>query len=64
MNAPTTELTIIDRAALALGSSNTEKQIKEFIEQSKSITVITNKDGREECHAAAMKVRSVNIGTR
>ena len=55
MNAPTTELTIIDRAALALGSSNTEKQIKEFIEQSKSITVITNKDGREECHAAAMK---------
>jgi myosin heavy subunit len=58
MNAPH-QLTVIERASVALGASECEKQIKALVEQSKGITVITNKDGREECHAAAMKAVKV-----
>ena len=49
------ELTVIDRAAIALNASAVEKQIHELLEKSKGITVITNAAGRDECHAAAMQ---------
>jgi len=55
MKADTKELTVIDRAAIALNASAVEKQIAELLEKSKGITVITNAAGRDECHAAAMQ---------
>jgi hypothetical protein len=51
----TTALSVIERAAVALGSSKAATELTALVEQSKSITAITNKDGRTECHAAAMR---------
>lgn len=51
---PTTELSLPERAQVALNSSDTEKRLVELSTEFKSITAITNKDGREECHSALM----------
>lgn len=51
---PTTELSLPERAQVALNSSDTEKRLVELSTEFKSITTITNKDGREECHSALM----------
>ncbi len=54
MTTENTALTVQARAALALESSTAETYLTELAVKSKAITAITNKDGRTECHAAAM----------
>lgn len=49
-----TELSLPERASVALNSSETEKRLTELSTEFKSITAITNKDGRAECHTALM----------
>lgn len=51
----TTALTVVQRAAVALGSTKAAAELVALVEASKSITAVTNKDGRTECHAAAMR---------
>lgn len=51
----TTALTVVQRAAVALGSDKAAAELAALVEESKSITAVTNKDGRTECHAAAMR---------
>lgn len=61
MTTETTALTVQQRAAVALGSSKAETELRELAAKSKSITVVTNKDGRQECHAAAMVAKEARI---
>lgn len=56
-----TELTVKDRAAVALGSSKAEAELIELASKSKAIVAITNKDGRTECHAAAMVAKEARV---
>ena len=55
---PTTDLSLPERAQIALKSSETEHKLVELSSAYKSITTITNKDGREECHSALMVIRN------
>ena len=48
------ELTVQQRAAVAMESSKAAAELKALAESSKCITEITNRAGREECHSAAM----------
>ena len=57
----TTTLTVQARAAVALGSSKAEAELIELAGKSKAIVIITNKDGRSECHAAAMTAKEARI---
>ena len=61
MTTENTALTVQQRAAVALGSSKAETELVELAAKSKSITAITNKDGRTECHAAAMTAKEARI---
>ena len=61
MTTETTALTVQDRAALALESSTAETYLTELAVKSKAITAITNKDGRTECHAAAMTAKEARV---
>jgi DNA repair exonuclease SbcCD ATPase subunit len=56
-----TELTVIQRAAVALGSSKATVELTELAAASKSITAVTNAAGRTECHTACMKARAARI---
>lgn len=51
---PSTELSLLERSQAALNSSDTERRLVELSTEFKSITAITNKDGRAECHSALM----------
>lgn len=55
----TKELTLLERAAVALGSSAYEVELREIVQTSKDIIIIKNADARDECHAALMRL--VNI---
>lgn len=57
----TTALTVQARAAVALGSSKAEAELIELAGKSKAIVTITNKDGRTECHTAAMTAKEARI---
>jgi len=64
--AKKTELTVVesspaDRAELALKSRETEKDLRELVARSVSITAPTNADGRQECHAAYMSLRNARV---
>lgn len=61
MTTENTALTVQARAAVALGSSKAEAELRELAEKSKSIIAVTNKDGRQECHAAAMVAKEARI---
>ena len=54
LDDPTTELTVVARAALALSSDKTRKDLKELVAKSANIKEVKNAAGREECHGAAM----------
>ena len=54
LEKPTTELTVTARAALALSSEQTRKDLKELVAKSANIKEVKNTAGREECHGAAM----------
>lgn len=56
------ELTVVERAAVALQSNVAGKELAALVEQSKSIVTVTNKDGRTECHAAAMRATAARTG--
>ena len=49
-----TQLTVQERAAVALMSSKAEAELRSLVDSSKGITAPTNKAGRDECHSAAM----------
>ena len=49
-----TQLTVQERAAVALMSSKAEAELLALVDASKGITAPTNKAGRDECHGAAM----------
>lgn len=59
--APATELTVIERADLALDAGATEKHLRELVAKSASITEIKDKTGREQCHRAAMELADARI---
>jgi hypothetical protein len=52
-----TELTVVERAAIALTSPQHEKELRELVAASASIIAIKNKDGREQCHSALMTLK-------
>ena len=49
-----TQLTVQERAAVALRSSKAEAELRSLVDSSKGIAAPTNKAGRDECHSAAM----------
>lgn len=51
---PEAALTVTARAALALSSEQTRKDLKELVAKSANIVEVKNTAGREECHSAAM----------
>jgi phage-related minor tail protein len=60
----TKALTVIERAALALGTAEHEKKLVELAAESKAIVEIKNGPGRDQCHGAAMKLRNTRTGIR
>lgn len=52
-----TALTVQDRAALALGSTKTEQDLKELAAKNVAIVAIVDKAGREQAHGAAMELK-------
>lgn len=54
LDEPTTALTVTARAALALSSEQTRKDLKELVAKSANIREVKNTAGRDECHGAAM----------
>lgn len=51
---PSTALTVGERAKVALKSDQTERDFRAMLDVSKTITAITNADGRAQCHARLM----------
>jgi hypothetical protein len=51
------ELSVVERAALALASPQHEQELRELVAASASIVAIKNKDGREQCHTALMTLK-------
>lgn len=56
-----TELTVVERAAVALGTSEREAQLVALVNESSTITAIKNNAGRNQCHSAAMKLRTTRV---
>lgn len=56
-NSPAT-LPPAERAALALLSTETEKNLRELVTASAAITAVTNGAGRTECHAQLMALKN------
>lgn len=60
---PQSQLPIVQRVALALGSDAVEKEFRELAAESASITAITNPASYEECHAARMRLVKARTST-
>lgn len=58
ISTESTELTVCERAALALESSKTEQHLKELAGKNTSIVVVIDKAGRAQAHGAAMELRT------
>lgn len=58
------ELTVIERAAVALGTAEHEKTLVELVQKSSSIVEIKNNAGREQCHRALMTIRDTRVNLR
>lgn len=58
IDEPTTALTLPQRAEVALGESANVAKLRELAAQSASILAVTNQDGREQAHRAAMVLRT------
>lgn len=56
-----TELTVVQRAVVALGQAGRETELKELASKSASITVITNKAGYDQAHAARMMLKNTRL---
>lgn len=57
----TTELTLPQRAAVALGSSKTEQDLQSLVNTAKSFVAITNAAGRADCHSRLMALKNARI---
>jgi hypothetical protein len=57
------ELTIIERAAIALGADEGEKELIALSKKYTDIVEIKNPAGRSQCHAAAMELADTRIVT-
>lgn len=57
----TTALTLPERAAVALGAAEHEKQLILLVAESQTITEIKNPDGRHQCHSAYMKLKNARV---
>lgn len=55
------ELTVVQRAAVALGASEHEKSLVDLVAQSATIVAIKNTAGREQCHRALMNIRDARV---
>ncbi|WP_229011605.1 coiled-coil domain-containing protein [Paraburkholderia gardini] len=55
------ELTVVERAAIALGADEGEKQLIALAQKYTDITDIKNPAGRTQCHAAAMELGNARI---
>jgi hypothetical protein len=55
------ELTLPERAAVALGTAKHEKELLDLVKKSETITVIKNVAGREQCHSALMTLRNARV---
>ncbi|MCE4544621.1 MULTISPECIES: hypothetical protein [unclassified Caballeronia] len=55
------ELTVIERAAVALGTAKHEQELLELVKKSESITFIKNAAGRDQCHGALMTLKSARV---
>ncbi|WP_256730658.1 hypothetical protein [Burkholderia pseudomallei] len=60
----TTELTVIERAAIALSMSERETELRALVTKSNDIVEIKNSAGRDQCHAAAMLLRAARMSIR
>lgn len=58
---PSTALTVVQRAALALGASEYEKELIALAVKHKDITAITNEAGRDDCHSAYMELKAERV---
>lgn len=61
MTTETKELTTIERAEQALGLATLRPQLEALVKKSANIQTITNKAGRDECHAALMVLKNQRI---
>jgi DNA repair exonuclease SbcCD ATPase subunit len=56
-----TELTVVERAALALGTAEHEKNLLALATKYADITKIVNPAGREQCHSAYMELKNTRV---
>lgn len=56
-------ITVVERAALALGADEHEKELVALSKKYKDIVEIKNPAGRQQCHAAAMELGTARIAT-
>lgn len=61
MESKQTALTVVERASLAIRSSEYEPKLRELAARSVAITAITNADGYKECHSARMALKRERI---
>ncbi|MCA7945604.1 hypothetical protein [Burkholderia vietnamiensis] len=54
----TTQLTLVDRAKVALRTADYEPELTKLVSKSADITEIKNADGRMQCHAAYMMLKT------
>src|SRR5450631_3519473 len=54
-------LTLPQRAQAALGTALHEVKLRELVAASASIVTVTNGAGRDECHAAYMRLKNSRI---
>jgi hypothetical protein len=57
-----TELTLPERAAVALGTPKYEQEIRDLVAKTVTITEVKNKDGRDQCHGAMMTLKNTRVG--
>jgi hypothetical protein len=55
------QLNVIERAAIALGTPEHEKKLRELVTQSASIIEIKNADARTQCHSAYMVLKNARV---
>lgn len=55
------ELTVVERAAVALGTAKHEQELIALVNQSVTITTIKNAAGRDQCHGALMALKNARV---
>ncbi|CAB3729888.1 hypothetical protein LMG22037_05485 [Paraburkholderia phenoliruptrix] len=55
------DLTVPERASVALGAPKYEQEIRDLVAKTVTITEVKNKDGREQCHGAMMTLKNTRV---